>query len=368
MKFNRKELSKALIAARKALPTRNSMPILNCVRIEQIEPGGARISATNLELTIHLRVALIGEDSKDVFVVPLKPLAGFIRSVKGEHIELSYTRKTSAKVTCGASVFAIAGHPSDDFPLLPKLIDNPRTVPSMPLYEALSAVLPAVSRDETRYNLNGVFAEFGDSSTTFTGTDGHRLVSRKIAQSVSTKCSPVIIPRGFVRTILPLLKKVNETSIGFTDRETHIFCGGVFVVGQNIEGDFPNYRNVISKTKKIPHVILDSGVWIDGLKSMLPGLDEETRAVKLTFEPDQVELTGSNSRLTLSAQIPQKLEGVSVTFNAEYLIDALSGFSEAVCMYVTTPKKPKSVLAPVVFENTQIDGCSLVMPVKIQAT
>lgn len=166
------------------------------------------------------------------------------------------------------------------------------------------------------------------------------------------------MPWRLVEIMLPLLKKADQSSIGFTDRATSFVCGNVFLTGRNIENDYPKYRDVIKKAGGPLCMSLDPGVWIQGLESMLPGLDEEKGyPVKLTMKNGKIELRGASSRTVLPAQVSWDSEEQSISFNALYLIDALSGFEDN----VNVSCSPENAA---MFQSATVDGCSLVMPVR----
>jgi len=206
--INREKLSHLLYLTNTIVERRNTMPILANVRLTA-EGKTLQVTATDLE------VSLIGETEAEVttpgsITVSAKFLYDIVREMQAEKVTLKSSKAERLEIDGGKSHFKINGISSDEYPTVMGVnISNPVSVEAATLYEMLDKTSYAVSMDETRYNINGVFAEVVEKKLRFVATDGHRLaLMDRVADGL--KLEKVIIPRKGINE----LKKVLENNEG----------------------------------------------------------------------------------------------------------------------------------------------------------
>jgi DNA polymerase-3 subunit beta len=222
----------------------------------------------------------------------------------------------------------------------------------------------AASADETRYNLNGVYVEqLADSGKTrMVATDGHRLaiVDRLLGNSLTGLEPGVIIPRKGLVELKRLLDEEDsdDVELGFEGNSGLVRKGDVTLVMRLIEGEFPNYQQVIPKETTI-HLTLVVDAFLHALRRVVLLSAERSRAVKFELLDGLLRLSSNNPDLGDAQEeldVDYAGEALTVAFNARYLIDALNsvkakevrlGFRDATSPAQLTPTDDDDALAVV---------------------
>ncbi|MFP6660520.1 MAG: DNA polymerase III subunit beta, partial [Myxococcota bacterium] len=181
-------------------------------------------------------------------------------------------------------------------------------------------------------NLNGVYLEQVEDSDRIrmVATDGHRLalVERSLGVDTSSLASGVIIPRKGLAELKRLVDEddVDEIELAFEGNNGLARKGGVTLVMRLIDGEFPNYQQVIPK--EIPHrIALETDVLVRSLRRVVILSTERARAVRLEIEDNKITLSSKNPDLGDAHEeidVDYKGDPISIGFNARYLLDALS--------------------------------------------
>jgi DNA polymerase-3 subunit beta len=223
--------------------------------------------------------------------------------------------------------------PAEEYPTLPEFSPE-KTVP-MPaaiLSAMIESTMYAASVDETRYNLNGVYFEvLGDQGDIrMVATDGHRLacVDRKIEGDASALTSGVIIPRKGLGELKRLVDEVDaeEIELAFGSQSGLARKGDVTLVMRLIEGEFPNYGQVIPKEPG-RHLVLSSEALVQSVRRVALLSSERSRAVKLELGQGQLIISSNNPDLGDAREeldVDYAGDSLTVGFNARYLLDAVS--------------------------------------------
>jgi DNA polymerase-3 subunit beta len=223
---------------------------------------------------------------------------------------------------------------SRDFPAMPEPSGAKGTawrIGGDVLTEMIEHTVFAVSADETRVNLNGIFTECSESGRLrMVATDGHRLamISRAVDGAEPTK--GVIIPRKAVMELRKVLESGEEPiDISVEEGVAHAVRGAVQMSMRLVEGEFPDYQQVVpSKSEK--KAVLSAGNLLAALRRVSIVSSERTRGVKLQLDPEKLELSSINPDVGEAAEeveVEYAGDPVGVGFNAKYLIEALSVLS-----------------------------------------
>ncbi len=185
---------------------RTTLPILSNVLIEA---SGGQLKLTTTDLDVGVVGTVEAEISKEgSTTLPVKRLASIIRELPAELVEVSVDNKNHASIKCGPSFFKIIGLGEDEFPPLPTFDDAKEfKISQEVLLDALKKTSYAISTDETRYVLNGIYASFKEGKMSLVATDGRRLamVENDLEFPASNECD-VIIPAKAVNELQRLLK------------------------------------------------------------------------------------------------------------------------------------------------------------------
>ena len=328
------ELQKGLARIQAIVDKRNSMPILANVMIEAIqeENGGLQISATDLEVGIRSRQdAEVSEPGG--LTVSAKTLYEIVRELPDEMVHLESTANSFLLIECGRSHFKLAGTSPEEYPTLPDFSpQNTVTVPSNVLAVMIERTMYAASTDETRYNLNGVYLEVESATNQLrlVATDGHRLamVENEIPGELSALQSGVIIPRKGLAELKRLLDEdmVDEIDLAFEGNSGLARGGEVTLVMRLIEGEFPNYQQVIPGESTV-QVIVDSEQLSRALRRVVLLSSQRSRAVKLELGEHKLTVSSNNPDMgDARDELDNDYAGeaISIGFNARYMLDALA--------------------------------------------
>lgn len=310
---------------------RGTMPILANLLLETTG-GGIRVTATDLE------IALTTEGKAEVktqgkAVINARSLYEMIKEAPQEMIHLKRGQGEGVEVTSGKSRFRVVGMNPDEFPALPKVSSSEKVSIDVAELEAMiEKTLYAASTDETRYTLNGLYltrTTSGDKNLLrLVATDGHRLAydEREAAGRWHT-AKGIIIPRKGLSEVRNLLTEGDGEMTVETDDKAILFQRGqVCLFIRLIEGEFPNYEQVIPK--KMERVVsVERGAMTGALKRASIMTSEAGRGVKFAFSQGSLEISSSHPDLGEAKdeiEIDYKGSNFQVGFNPRYFLDVLN--------------------------------------------
>lgn len=308
---------------------RNTVPILSNVLIT-VAPGAMTLTGTDLDAWVERRVALDGTAPAMALTVEADVLNRIARKLPAEaQARLAYA-DGKLTVSAGRSRFALPTLPVEDFPLLPRTDwDAEFEMAALYLVSAFAGVGFAVSTDEVRYYLNGVFIHAPDGADLrFAATDGHRLARGVLALPDGAQALPdVIVPRKIVKVLSALLGRHDgSVDVRVSTTSIRVEVGETVVQAKLIDGQFPDYTRVIpSATTSALKV--DREQLLDALGRVITVSSDKTRAVKAEIDRDVIVLTvASPENGTAVEELSCDWVGPALTigFNARYLIEVLS--------------------------------------------
>jgi len=334
MKFSieKSELLRGLGRIQSIVEKRNTMPILANVLVDASPEGALELAATDLE--VGMRSSHTAEVEKPGSVTAsAKKLYEIVRELPEERVRIEATDDAYVSIRCARSDFTLAGNSAEEYPTLPGA-DPGRTVTvqAVVLAQMIERTMYAASADETRYNLNGVYIELLEDSgkLRMVATDGHRLayVDRALGGGIGGLEQGVIIPRKGLGELKRLVDEedVDEVEIGFEGNHGLARKQGVTLVMRLIEGEFPNYRQVIPKSTS-HQLVMASDTLSHALRRVVLLSSERSRAVKLELSRGLLKLSSNNPDLgEAHEEIDVDYEGdkLTIAFNARYLMDCLA--------------------------------------------
>jgi len=328
--FKREELVRGLYLVQGVVERRTTLPILANVLIEPAE-GGVAFTATDTEVGLRGRVTAEVKRKGSV-TVNARKLYEIVREVAAEEVVLKSAVAGWMEVLAGRSRFKIVTLDPKDFPALPFGSTAPAgatiKVAVGTLREMIDKTLFAVSTDETRFNLSGVYMESAEKSTLrMVATDGHRLalIDRTLPDAKLAKGA--IMPRkglGEVRKLLDGAEDADLTLI-VGDKDVRLHTPAVSFFMRLVEGEFPDYRQVIPSAPRVTARINRDDL-LAALRRISLLASERSHGVKLHFEKGRLEVSASNpdqGEASEDIEISYGGEPLAVGFNAHYLIEVL---------------------------------------------
>lgn len=323
-----------LQAVQNVVSTRTTLPILSNVLLHA-EDGHLEITATDLDVTVACKV-----EAKVVkpgaTTLPVKKLFGIVRELNGE-IEIESDEKNIASIRSGSSYFKVHGLGADEFPPMPKFKDDKKVALSQ---ETIRAMLKktsfAVSTDESRYVLNGIFISLKEGKMTFVATDGRRLALVDEEVDVSEKSSgEFIVPAKAVNELTRLLQDKGSMELKFGENQASFALQNengfsVLLITKLIEGNYPNYRQVIPGEAK-ERITLVREELQAALRRAEIMTSEKANSVKLAFGKNNLTITANSPEVGEAREtiaINYKGKEFAIAFNPRYLIDPLAALTE----------------------------------------
>jgi len=334
LKIATSELSRALGRSQGIVEKKSTMPILSHVLLEA-RKDQLIVSATDLDLAVSSEHREGCEILKDgALAVSARHLYDIVRALPEQQVTLKKAHNNYLELKSGPSEFRIVGLPAEDFPALPRFEKVPFVdVEPQALLDMIERTFFAVSTDETRYNLNGVYFEPSAEALRLVATDGHRLslVEKKVDATFGLKRG-VILPKKGLQELRKLLAEAAESSdekaetkLGFVENSAIVRRPGVVLSMRLIEGLFPDYRQVIPKAgEKV--VKLGRGRLLETLRRISLLSSDKAHAVKLELGKGTLRVLSQNPDLgDAKEEVPVEYEGepLKIGFNARYVIDVL---------------------------------------------
>lgn len=329
------QLLTGLQAVQNVVGTRSTLPILSNVLL-RAEGGQLHFTATDLDVTISCAVPANVENPGTV-TLPVKKLVGITRELAANEIEFDVDEKSVASVRAGSSFFKIHGLAADEFPPLQSFQNaKPMVFTQATLKSMLRKTCFAVSTDETRYVLNGIFFSFKDSKVTLVSTDGRRLaLTDEAAEIPPSSQADFIVPTKAINELTRLLSE-GPVEIQYTEnlvafRTTPAAEGGfgVLIISKLVDGSYPNYRQVIPQAPQ-ERITLGREELLQALRRAEIMTSDKSNSVKLAFGRNQLVITGNTpevgeARETLSINYNGK--EMAIAFNPTYLMDPLKALT-----------------------------------------
>ena len=334
--IERATLLRCLSHVQSVVERRNTIPILSNVLIEASTGGAVKVMATDLDLQVVETMSAASVESPGAITVSAHLLFDIARKLPdGSQVSLE-TADNRMTVKAGRSRFSLPTLPRDDFPVIVEG-DLPTSfeIAARTLAELIDRTRFAISTEETRYYLNGIFLHVSDEDRPVlkaAATDGHRLARYTIERPEGAEGMPdVIVPRKAVAELRKLLEESLDGNVlvdlsASKVRFTLGGEGGVVLTSKLIDGTFPDYSRVIP-TGNDKLLRLDPKSFYEGVDRVATIATEKTRAVKMGLERDKVTLSvTSPDNGTAAEEVPAdySAEGFEIGFNANYLKDILS--------------------------------------------
>jgi DNA polymerase-3 subunit beta len=325
--IERAVLLKSLGHVQSVVERRNTIPILSNVLLEAREDGSIRLMATDLDLqvdeTIPANVAQPGATT-----VSAHTFFDIVRKLpEGSQVELT-AAEGKMQVIAGRSRFNLSTLPRDDFPVIAEG-DLPTRfeLPAATLRQIIEKTRFAISSEETRYYLMGIFLHVVDDQLRAAATDGHRLARVTVARPDGAEGMPdVIVPRKAVQELYRLLEELEGTvEISLSPTKIRFGLGSAILTSKLIDGTFPDYNRVIP-TANDKLLKLDPKSFSAGVDRVSTIASEKTRAVKMSVDRDKVTLSVTspeNGVATEEVPADYGADGLEIGFNAKYLLDIL---------------------------------------------
>lgn len=363
--IERATLLRGLSHVQSVVERRNTIPILSNVLIEASLDGSLRLMATDLDLQIDETVPA-AVDQAGAITVPAHTLFDIARKLpEGAQVELT-AAEGKIKVNAGRAKFELGTLPRDDFPViaegeLPTVFE----LPAETLKQIIDKTRFAISTEETRYYLNGIFLHVADESLKAAATDGHRLARVTVPRPEGAEAMPdVIVPRKCVAELRKLLDEVDgSVGVSLSGSKIRFDLGAAILTSKLIDGTFPDYSRVIP-TGNDKILKIDPRSFMQGVDRVSTIATEKTRAVKMALDRDRITLSvTSPDNGTAAEDVPGEYaaQPFEIGFNSRYLMDILGQIeSDVVEVHLADAAAPTLIR-----ENDKSPALYVLMPMRV---
>lgn len=326
-----------------AVAQKNTLPILANILFEA-GPTTINITATDLDIGItHTQEANVLEQGSTT--IPAKRFLDIIKEFPNEEIQITTKKNNTISITTKNTTFKILTTPKEEFPSIPTTQNTQTlTVDQNTLKQMLIHTAFAMSKEETRYVLNGVCMEIQLKYIQAIATDGRRLaIIKKPHKSEVREVKTIIIPAKTVQELFKTLKEDGCVLIKFTNNQVIFQINNTTIISRLIEGEFPNYQQAIP-CKTETALIINKEQLIPAIKRASLLTTTESQAIKLHLTKNKLTISKTTPEV---GETTEELEAayagpeLQIGFNPTYLLDVLKNIEEEkVEIEFTGPEKP----------------------------
>lgn len=342
-------LLKGIQVVQNSVSSKSTLPILSHILIDA-KKGEIKLTSTDLEIGVSIKIE--GEVSEEgAITVPARKFSEIIKELSGQNaIHLSVKKGQTVSIESGKSYFKLMGLSKDDFPQLPdfpnqgaKNTDLVR-IPQKVLKNMIQLTAFAMSHDESRYVLNGILFSFRDGGLKLVATDGRRLalIEKDIDQMGNIK-KDVIVPMKTIQELNRDLGEEGEIQFFFKENQLQLNLGQVTIVSRLIDGEYPNYEQVIPKKIK-EELKINTQDFLQATRRASILTSQDSQSVKINILKDRMIITKNSPELGEAreeVEVEYKGAELAIGFNPGFLIDVLKNVEdENIKFGFIDPEKP----------------------------
>ncbi len=369
MKFNvtSGELVGSLSAVIGAVPNKATLPILETVLFET-EDNRIKLSASDLEVSIIEYVAAEVEKQGAV-AIPARRLLETLRQLPDIPVTFEVDEKAQVRFRTDKGTYKLAGEKSEDFPDMPALEDGlDIKTDTDGLKDAIKKTSFAVSSDDLRPAMMGVYFEIGKEDSRIVATDGHRLVRLVRSDISSSSETSFIVPEKALNLVAKALDE-KKCDMAVTDEHVRFHSGNTMVITRLINEQYPKYESVIPKEND-KTLKINREQMLAAVKRVAVFSSSTTRQIRLDMKQDEIIVSAED--LDMSSEAKEKIgseysdEPMEIGFNARYLMDVLNNIDDPEVVFEFSTPNRAGIVRPSVQDDEE-DMLMLVMPVMLNS-
>ncbi len=340
-------LLKGIQVVQNAVSNKSTLPILSHILLEA-KKQEIRLTTTDLEIGVTVRVeGEVGEEG--AITVPAKKFSEIIKELPTQgNISITIKKGQAINIEAGKSYFRLMGLLKDDFPQLPEFpagkgVDLVK-IPQKTLKNMIQLTAFAMSHDESRYVLNGLLFSFKDKNLKLVATDGRRLalIEREIPEMGNLK-KDVIVPMKTVQELNRNLTEEGDVAFNFKENQLQIHLGQITIFSRLIEGEFPNYDQVIPKKTK-EELSINTQEFLQATRRASILTNQDSQSIKINIIKDRMIITKNTPELGEAreeVEVEYKGGEMAIGFNPIFLIDVLKNLEDVNVRFgFIDPEKP----------------------------
>lgn len=367
MKFSipSSELMRGLQAVIGAVPSKATLPILETVLFRSVD-GKLSLCATDLEVSI-LEYVEADVQEEGAVAIPARRLLETLRQLPDIPVQFDIDDNHQIKFKTDQGTYKLAGEDAEEFPDIPELESG---VSIKTKTEALQNIIKktsfAVSSDDLRPAMMGVFFQIGSEESRVVATDGHRLVRLIRKDLLGSEETDFITPEKALSLVNKALDD-EEAEITVGSDHARFESGNTVIVTRLINEQYPNYDSVIPKEND-KELKINREQMLATVKRVSVFASSSTRQMRLSMQPNKVKISAEDIDMSSEAEeeIPCEYENdeMEIGFNAKYLADVLGNIEDPEVVFEFSTPNRAGIVRPSVQDDDE-DMLMLVMPVML---
>lgn len=361
---NKNALLKAISDVNGAVEKKNTIPVLQNIKIEALE-GEVLLHATDMDILVVSKFACEVKATGST-TVPAQMLFDLVRKISDAPITISFEDSSSLQIKSGRSKYNLPCIDASEFPLLSEgELSQEFAIDSKKLAKIIDKTRFAISSDETRYYLNGLYLQSlkteSGQEVRSVATDGHRLALSFFATEI-TEVFGIIVPRKSVAEIRKIIESSSSVKLAVSRVKIKIIADNSTIISKLIDGEFPDYDRVLPKNNP-NEVLLNRKIFIENLDRISTVANDKHRAVKLVIESGRMELqvVGSDGYSAYEEmEIKYEGERIETGFNSRYLLEILTQIEKDELTI-----RFRDGFSPALIEAQDMNSSFVIMPVRV---
>jgi DNA polymerase-3 subunit beta len=364
------DLLKHLQSVQGVIASNSVLPILDNFLFD-LNKDTLTISATDLHTSMTNSLSVNGSDVGKI-AVPSKILTDTLKALPEQAITFSFDDEQAIEITSTSGVYNLMGENSDDFPRLPTVEQGTKvSIAADALFGAINSTIFAVSTDEIRLAMTGVFFELKENAINFVATDAHRLVKHTQNNIEVPHPGSFIVPRKALNLLKNALSGVNtEIHIEYNKSNAFFSINNLSLICRLIDQKFPDYNAVIPKEND-KNIVINRSDFLSAIKRVSIYSNKTTNQIRLKFNTEELIVTAEDVDYSNSGKETLKCEYTGdaefeIAFNARFVADILSNINtENVHIEFSQSSRPALIFPSVQHEAQEL--LMLVMPMMISS-
>jgi DNA polymerase III subunit beta len=369
MKFSvsQSTLLSGLMPPSAVVPTKSPMPVLTHFHAS-LTGDQLTLTATDLEISMETRLEVKGaKDGKAL--LPAKKFLEMIREFPDVLLTIEASDSGRIKLTAEDKSYDLSGESVSNYPKVPSIEDlQPFVMDRLKLRRLIAKTIFAVSRDELRPQLTGIYMKISADELRMVSTDGHRLVKMAYKHSgYKGDAKECIIPAKAMNTVVRMCDREGNVEVFFGDRQVAFRAGSTTLISKLIEGRYPNYEAVIPTENKNT-MTADLDMLQASVRRASIVSNEISRQIRLKLRNDHLDIQvedieqGNEGQETVPCTYVG--EAMDIGYNAGYVIDVLKQVDTTEVQFELGTPTSAGIVRPTEQEENE-DLLMLIMPVRL---
>ena len=345
-------LMDALNLVGRAVPSRTTLPILECILLTAEDGVGITLSANDMEMSIITTPIEADIDISGSVALNARLFTEIIRKMPGDYIQIEADDKLITKCRCGQAKLEIAGLPADEYPTISEdeleAAQTRYNLKSSTLRDMIKQTIFSVSLDPSKAVLTGELLEITENVLRVVSVDMFRISYRSVLLPEDVVNASAVVPAKALNELSRAISGDNEEEMSFyfTNKRVMFETGSFTMSARLLEGEFIRYNQIFNKDFTTA-VVIDRATLLGSLeRSILVAMENRQISITLDIKDDVLVITSQSEKGQTYDEIPCETDGtdIKIYFNPRYLIEALRAIDEEkIVLKLNTPKSPCTI-------------------------